>query len=110
MPEMYTTTENKTYESGSDARYKVINELAYIDENGPDASTFYGFAADYYLKEDGSKNSMSSRISAIIRSINTDEVAKSDSDALIMTKGIRNILGKLTGDDGYPYIDSNYGG
>ena len=95
------------FESGKDSREKIIKALAYIDENGPDASTFYDLTEDYYAKEDGSDNSMSVRIRTVKNSINIDEVAKKDSEALIMTKGIRKILGKL---DDYPYIDSNYGG
>lgn len=93
--------------SGKSSRDKIVSAFEYIDENGPDASTFYDFTEDYYAKEDGSGNSMSTRIRAVKNSIDIDEVAKKDSEALIMTKAIRNILGRLSD---YPYIDSNYGG
>lgn len=95
------------FESGKDSRDKIIKAIEYIDENGPDASTFYDLTEDYYAKEDGSGNSMSTRIRAVKNSINIDETAIKNSEALIMTKGIRAIVGKL---DEYPYIDSNYGG
>lgn len=111
-PEFYTTQNAKdetlavkklalikSIQNGKDVRKPIVDMLEYIDEYGPDASTFSGLSSDAYVKEDGSERSLSKRIQAIKDAWAKDDKYDEKSERLIMTKGITNVVGIL---DGWP--------
>ena len=92
--------EIKTIQNGKDVRQPVVVLLKYINENGPDASTFMGLTSDAYVKEDGTSNSLSCRVEKIKIAWAKDGEARADSRNLIMTQGITKVIGLLN--EGWP--------
>lgn len=88
---------------GKDIRKPVIGILDNIDKNGIDAATFNGLSQREYVKEDGSEQSLLYRINKIKSAYAKDETPSTSSERLLMTKGIRSIIGKLSS---YPEIES----
>lgn len=110
----YTTSQNfseksfvlhelaiiKGLKNGKDVRQPVVDTLKYINENGPNASTFAGLTSDAYVKEDGTSNSLSYRVDKIKKAWAKDAEANAKSRNLIMTQGITKVIGLLN--EGWP--------
>lgn len=92
-------------QSGKEIRQPIVDMLTYIDEFGPDASTFRGLTSDDLVKEDGSEKSLSYRINKIKLAWTKDyeaaeykeneEGVRTPCNNPLMTQGIRKVIGKL---------------
>ena len=78
-------------DNGKSARKTMIGALDTLNNGDCNAATFDGKRADDYLMT----VEMNSRIRVLANSISKDSKPNSSSENLLMTKGIRSILGPV---------------
>ena len=92
MADVATYVQRLTNAStGHETRSIMCEGLDYVNNNGLDAQTFWGLTEAGYAKD----SDMKLRLNVLLNRIMKDTTPSATSDNLLMTQGIRSILGSL---------------